>query len=82
MFLPLLSRLRAKTREVRFSETGDFSRMGLGPDSENAVGKAPCLELSLKSCIALPRMCPGHNVKIAISTDHSELEVGHLEDDN
>ena len=55
--------------------------MGLGPDSDNAVGEAPCLELSLKSCIALPRMCPGHNVKIAISTDLSELEAGIPEDD-
>lgn len=81
MFLSLLSRLRAKTREVRFSETGDFGRMGLGPDSDNAVGEAPCLELSLKSCMALPRMCPGHNVKIAIGTDLPELEVGHLEED-
>ena len=82
MFLPLLSRLRAKTREVRFSETLDFSQMGLGPISDNAVGETPCLELSLKSCIALPRMCPGHNVKMVIGTELSELELGHLEDDN
>jgi hypothetical protein len=65
-----------------FSETGNFSRMWLGPDSDNAVYRALCLGLSLKSRIALPRMCLGHNVKIANITDLSELEVGNPENDN
>jgi hypothetical protein len=52
------------------------------PHSDNAVHWALCLGLSLKSCIALPRMCLGHNVKIANITDLSELEVGNPENDN
>jgi hypothetical protein len=44
--------------------------------------RALCLELSLKSRIALPRMGLGHNVKIANINDFPELEVGNPENDN
>ena len=50
--------------------------------SSNAVYRALCLAFSLKSRIALPRMCLGHDVKIANITDLSELEVGNPENDN
>jgi hypothetical protein len=45
------------------------------------VYRALCLGLSLKSRIALPRMCLDHTVKIANITDLSELEVGIPEND-
>ena len=53
-----------------------------GCDSGQILITALCLGLSLKSRIALPRMCLGHNVKIANITDLSELEVGNPENDN